>query len=135
MGGTGVDDAGDPAAGGRGDRVGVLLGALADLAAGDKHQGVGAGEGQGQARGAREVDDCGRSPQTRDGRKSLGVAPGRDDVAGRGAAGDEPLDDEASEVAGCTGNDNRHEGSLRSVLVIGTNPGPGRELPLRWYAP
>src|SRR5664280_2182513 len=112
MGGTGVDDAGDPAAGGRGDRVGVLLGALTDLAAGDEHQGVGAGEGRVQACGAREIDDGGRYPQMSDSRESLGVAPGRDDVAGRGAAGDESLDDETSEVAGCTGDDNgrRHEG-------------------------
>src|ERR1035437_3233437 len=103
MGGTGVDDAGNPAAGGRGDRVGVLLGALADLAAGDEHQGVGAGEGRVQTCGAREVDDGGRSPQLRDSRESLGVAPGRDDVAGRSAAGDESLNDEASEGAGWTG--------------------------------
>ena len=105
MGGTGIDDAGDPVPGGRGDRVGVLLGAPADLAAGDEHQGVGAGESRVQARGAREVDDGGRYPQTRDGHESLGVAAGRDDVGGRGAAGDERLDDEAAEVAGCTGAD------------------------------
>ncbi len=137
MGGACVDDAGDAAAGGRGDCVGVLLDALADLAAGDEHEGVGASEGSVQACGAREVDDGGRYSQARDDRESLGVASGGNDVLGGGAAGDEPIDDEASEVAGGTGDDKRrrHWGSLRSVLVIGTNPRPGQELPLRWYAP
>jgi hypothetical protein len=148
-GGVGPQDAGvgdELHAGGlRGvDRVAVLPGALADLAAGDQQQLLRAGERLAQGRLVVEVrtpDDDAALGQVGEG---LGPPSGRDDLLGRDAAPQQGLDDQAAQVTGGAGDDDRHVlVLLRELLTVtgrgdlrptSSNPSLPRTLPVGEWA-
>jgi hypothetical protein len=103
--------------GGR-DRVGVLAGALPDHAAGDQEQLLRPGEGLAQRHLVVEVrapDDDAALGEIGQG---LRPASGGDDLVGRDAAVQEGLDDEAAEVAGGAGDDDRHGHVLLALTEV-----------------
>jgi hypothetical protein len=87
----------------------VLGDPLTDLTAGHEEQAVDAGEGRVEGGrvvvvGAAHLD----APLGEVGER-LGLARGGDDVGGGRATAEQGLDDEAAELATCTGDEEGHE--------------------------
>ena len=106
----------------------MLRDPLADVGAGDEQHRLGAVEGRLERRRVVVVDRGGAEPVDED----LGPSRGRDHLAGGQPAGDEVLDDETTELAGGTGDDDGHGWFLsKALLVVCPNRPPTFHLPRR----
>ena len=96
------------------DRGLVLAGPLAELVAGDQQHPVRAGEGVLQRGGVVEVDPLHGHAALGQVGQLLDLPAAGDDLVGRDAAVQQVLDHEAAQVAGGSGDDDRH-GSAPSL--------------------
>ncbi len=140
LGGGGAEDARveDPAdaRGLRGlDDGGVLRHALADLAAGDEHEGVAGLDRGGDAVGVGVLEARGADALRGEVGEGLRTARGGEHVGCGGAAGEEGRDDARSEAAGGGGDDDGHGMPFESseVRYAGVNDSVDEYLPTEGY--